>query len=125
MSVEAKRLNDEEVRGLDINIAIDDVKVNGGDVEVAYTYAVTYAQGVGSLRITGVLNAKEEQKSAQEIGESWKKDKKLPDAFAEVVLNTVNFTCGTNGTLVVRPVNLAPPMIPPRIQIQKGGAASP
>jgi hypothetical protein len=122
-SVEAKRNNDAEIKGLDINIAVDDVKATGENVEVYYTYAATYQEGVGSLKITGVLNAKEEPKTAKEIADTWKKDKKLPDVFAEVVLNTVNFTCGTNGTLVVRPVNLSPPMIPPRIQIAKGGAA--
>ncbi len=123
MSVEAKRNNDSEVRGLDINIAVDDVKAEGENVEVHYTYSATYQENVGSLKITGVLNAKEDPKVAKEIVDTWKKEKRLPDQFAEIVLNTVNFTCGTNGTLVVRPVNLSPPMIPPRIQIAKGGAA--
>lgn len=123
ISVEAKRNNDAEIRGLDINIAVDDVKADGEKVDISYTYKVAYQEDVGSLTITGVLNAKEEPKSAREIADTWKKEKKLPDAFAELVLNTVNFTCGTNGTLVVRVVNLSPPMIPPRIQISKGSAA--
>ena len=74
------------------------------------------------MKIIGTLESKEDLKAAKEIESTWKASKKLPDAFAEIVLNTVNYTCGTNGTLVVRPVNLAPPLIPPKIELQKGGA---
>ena len=59
----------------------------------------------------------EEAKLAKEISSGWTADRKLPDQFSELVLNAINFTCGTNGVLVVRPVNLAPPMVPPRISL--------
>ncbi len=36
---------------------------------------------------------------------------------AELVLNAINYACGTNGTLVVRAINLSPPIVPPRIQL--------
>ena len=116
-SVEAKRNNEDPIVGLSINIAIDDVANEGNDLEIKYTYTADYAKNVGTLKITGSINASEEH--AREIMLSWKKDKKLPEDFAEVVLNTINFTCGTNGTLVVRPINLSPPMVPPRIEIAK------
>ncbi|MBI5158899.1 hypothetical protein HY992_02150 [Candidatus Micrarchaeota archaeon] len=120
-SVEAKRDKDDPITGLSINIGLDDLKVNGEDVEISYTYTVSYAQAVGTLKITGVLYAKETTKKAAEISKSWKDSRRLPNDFAEIVLNTINFTCGTNGTLVVRPINLSPPMIPPKIEIAKGG----
>ena len=47
----------------------------------------------------------------------WEKEKKLPDAFAEVILNAINYACGTNGVFVARPVNLSPPIVPPKIQL--------
>jgi hypothetical protein len=124
-SVEARRDNDEEIKGLDINIGIDSVKVTGPEVEVKFTYVATYLRDVGILKMSGAILSHEEVKLAQEIGDGWAKDKRLPDAYSELVLNAVNFTCGTNGTLVVRPVNLAPPMVPPRIELSKGGAATP
>lgn len=122
--VEAKRDKNEDVKGLDVNIGIDNVKVNGPEVEIAFNYAANYQEGVGTLRMEGALLAHEEEKTSKEIADSWKKSKKLPDSFSEMVLNAINFTCGTNGVLVVRPVNLAPPMIPPRIQIKKPDAKS-
>ncbi|VVB57635.1 Uncharacterised protein [uncultured archaeon] len=72
---------------------------------------------VGVLRMRGSLLSHEEAKQAKEISAGWAADRKLPDAFSELVLNAINFTCGTNGVLVVRPVNLAPPMVPPRISL--------
>jgi hypothetical protein len=72
---------------------------------------------VGVLKMKGSLLSHEEQKAADSIRAGWESEKKLPDQFSELVLNAINFTCGTNGVLVVRPVNLAPPMMPPRISI--------
>ncbi|MFH0927462.1 MAG: hypothetical protein V1822_02680 [Candidatus Micrarchaeota archaeon] len=117
--VEAKRDKNEDVKGLDVNIGIDNVKVTGPEVEIEFNYTASYQDGVGTLKMNGALLAHEDDKGAKEISESWKKSKKLPDSFSEMVLNAINFTCGTNGVLVVRPVNLAPPMIPPRIQLRK------
>jgi len=120
--VEAVRKNDGPISGLSINIGLDDVRVKGAEVSINYTYTVTYADNIGELKISGVMYAKEEATKSKEIEKSWKAGKKLPDDFAEVVLNTINFTCGSNGTLVVRPVNLSPPMIPPKIEIAKASA---
>jgi hypothetical protein len=116
-SVEAKRNTEDPIVGLSINIAIDDVTSEGNELDIKYTYTADYAKNVGILKITGSISASEEH--AREIMTSWKKDKKLPEDFAEVILNTINFTCGTNGTLVVRPINLSPPMVPPRIELAK------
>ena len=60
-SVEAKREKDGDIRGLDINIAVDEVSADGENVEVKYTYTATYQENIVSLRITGVLLAKEDE----------------------------------------------------------------
>jgi len=65
----------------------------------------------------GVIIAKEDAKLTREITEKWEKEKKLHDGFAEIILNAINYACGTNGVFVVRPVNLSPPIVPPRIQL--------
>jgi hypothetical protein len=122
-SVEAKRNSEDPIVGLSINIAIDDVISEGNELEIKYTYTADYAKNVGVLKIVGSITANEDH--AREIMTSWKKDKKLPEDFAEVVLNTINFTCGTNGTLVVRPINLSPPMVPPRIELAKASEKPP
>ena len=70
--------------------------------------------------MSGVLFA--EESKSDKIVEEFKKTKKLPDEIAEDVLNAINFSCATNGTLVVRALNLMPPMILPRIQVAPQGS---
>ena len=118
--VEVKREKDASPTGIAINVNIDEVKIEKGDLHIKYTYIVNYDEGVATLKMSGVLIANENK--PEKILDEWKKTKKLPDEFAEEILNTINFTCSTNGTLVVRALNLMPPMVLPRIQVQKGGA---
>jgi len=115
--VEAKREKDEEVAGLNVNISVDNVSVKGSDITISYTYTVSYLDAVGELKMEGAITAREDSRLCKEITERWAKDKRLPDAFAELVLNAINYACGTNGTLVVRAINLSPPIMPPRIQL--------
>ncbi len=119
--VEARRDKDDEVSGLNINISVDSVAVKAGEVAIGFSYSVTYSEGVGELKVGGTMTAKEDPKAAKDIADRWAKEKKLPDAFAELVLNAINYACGTNGTLVVRAVNLSPPIVPPRIQLGAQG----
>ena len=93
-------------------IAVRNVSLNGVDVGIE-----VFPAPVGVLRMSGALLSHEDAKMAKEIHDGWARDKRLPDSFSELVLNAINFTCGTNGVLVVRPVNLAPPMVPPRISL--------
>lgn len=99
-------------------IALRSLSMNGMDMSMEVVPAP-----VGVLRMAGALLSHEDAKTAKDISAGWTADRKLPDAFSELVLNAINFTCGTNGVLVVRPVNLAPPMVPPRIQLGQPGAA--
>ena len=115
--VEAHRDKEDEIAGLNVNISVDSVAVKGADVTIGFTYAVAYAEGVGELKMWGTINAREDARLTKEIADRWAKEKRLPDAFAELTLNAINYACGTNGVLVVRAINLSPPIMPPRIQI--------
>jgi hypothetical protein len=114
---EVKKLKEEMAAGLSINVTIDGVEATKGLLEIKYTYVVSYEKDVATLKIQGVIEAKED--SPDRIVADWKKTQKLPDGFAEELLNAINFTCGANGTLIVRALNLAPPMVLPKIQISK------
>ena len=115
--VEAHRDKDEDINGLNVNIGLDAVSVKAGEIHITFNYAAAYNEGVGELKMKGVIIAKEDAKLTKDVEGTWAKEKRLPDEFAENILNAINYTCGTNGTLVVRPVNLSPPIIPPRIQL--------
>lgn len=123
--VEAKREKDALISGLNININIDEVKAVGDDLIMDFTYSVTYAEDVGYLKISGTVYAKDTAAAAKNIENSWRMEKKLSNEIAQPLLNLINFSSGVNGVFVARAVNLAPPLVPPRIEITtKGGATA-
>ena len=119
--VDVRKDSDEPIKGLSINITINDVVVKGEQIDVRYTYVATYADKVGVLTMVGSLFAKEDAKKAKDIGDTWQKTKKLPDEFAELALNNINYACGTNGVLITRAIGLMAPLAPPTISLAKAG----
>jgi hypothetical protein len=115
--VEAHRDKDEDMTGLNVNIGIDAVVVKGAETTITFNYAATYSEGVGELKMKGSITSKEDARLSKDIETRWNADKKLPDGYAEMILNAINYACGTNGVFVVRPVNLSPPIVPPRITL--------
>jgi len=117
VKVEARRDKDEDMTGLNVNIGLDAVAVVNGEVAISFNYSVIYTEGVGEISMKGTITSREDAKLTKEITAKWEKEKKLPDAFAEIILNAINYACGTNGVFVARPVNLSPPIVPPKIQL--------
>jgi len=117
IKVEARRDKDEDMTGLNVNIGLDAVAVANGEVVISFNYSVIYTEGVGEINMKGTITSREDAKLTKEITAKWEKEKKLPDGFAELILNAINYACGTNGVFVARPVNLSPPIVPPKIQL--------
>ncbi len=107
----------ENIKGLSINITLEDVQLVKELVEMTYIYTATYEEKVGFLKIKGIIVAQEEPKLAKEIVDGWKKNKRVPDVYAETVLGAVNYSGSANGTLIARVLGLTAPLIPPRIQL--------
>jgi len=119
LEISGKRESTEGIKGLGINISVEDVKVSGETVELTYEYLANYDEKVGFLKIRGQINAKEDKKLAKDIEAEWKANKKLPDNYAEMLLAAINYSGSANGTLLARVLNLTAPLIPPRIQLSK------
>jgi hypothetical protein len=125
VSVEAKRDKTEAPTDIKPNIAIKDVSVNKDEIVVQYTFAALYADGVGHIKVTGLLMLKEDQKAAKEIGKMMKEDKKLPDEFAEILINQINYAGMFAGANVATIVDLPAPFAKalPQLKIGSPGAA--
>ena len=119
VEISGNRVAREPVKGLSINIALDDVKADGENIEITYVYTASYQDKVGEIKIKGVLMAKEDEKRKKDILSQWKKDKKIPEDYATTVLSAVNYSGSANGTLIARVLGLTAPLIPPRIQLSK------
>ena len=107
------------IKGLSINISIDKVEKNEDNLEIGYTYTADYRDDIGQLKIKGVLTAQEEDKTIKSVVDSWKKNKKIPEDYATVVLSAINYSGSANGTLIARVLGLTAPLIPPKIQLSQ------
>jgi hypothetical protein len=119
IEISGKKESLENIAGLSINITLDNVTVKGEAVELTYEYTANYEDKVGLLKIKGIITAKEDKKLAKEIDERWKKEKKLPDKYAELLLGAINYSGSANGTLIARVLGLTAPLIPPHIQLSR------
>jgi|WetSurMetagenome_2_1015567.scaffolds.fasta_scaffold169693_2 hypothetical protein len=119
LEVSGNKVPKTSIKGLNINISLEDVKLADENVEITYVYTANYQEDVGQIKIKGVLLAKEEMKLAKDITDTWKKSKKVPDEYASVVLSAVNYSGSANGTLLARVLGLTAPLIPPKIQLSK------
>lgn len=123
--VEATRDNEDMISNMKFNINFDNVKVEGENVHVEFTFQANYdgdvtkKQEVGQLKITGIVMSKETKKEADEILNVWKNKKTLPIAFAENVINLLNFECGARGTLLASSIGLLAPLPLSRAKLQE------
>lgn len=120
LKVEGKRDKLEPSKGMGINVNIDDVAADGDTITVQYTFTATYHDNVGMIRITGIINAKEEDaKIAEQIVKEWKEKRNLPNDFAEAIMNGVTYTCGVTGTFIAQPLGLNAPVLFRTVRIAK------
>ncbi|MBN2478100.1 hypothetical protein JXB01_02300 [Candidatus Micrarchaeota archaeon] len=119
VAVEGTKDKEEAIKGLNINIGFEEIEFKGENIDIKYTYVVTYNENVGQLKITGYLYLKEDKKKVKEIEEGWKKNKKMPEEYAASLLTAINYSGSANGTLIARVLNLSPPLVPPRLELPK------
>jgi hypothetical protein len=117
--VEASRDNTEPRKGLNFKINVKDAKVSAKRVDVTYEYVAEYTEGVGQIKMDGVLTAEEDKALLDKIKKEWSDNKRLPEDYAEVIINAINYFGSVNGVLASRIVNLSPPLVPPRFSLTK------
>ncbi len=122
LEVEAKVKDREAWKGgRNTNIAITDISDKGdGWTYYKYIFTVTYGKNgaAGFIKIVGELMGKDEPK---EILEKWKKDKKVPNAENERLLNTINYVGTAHAVLAARIINYPSPINLPIFRIQATG----
>lgn len=117
--LEAAREKQEPRKGLNFKINIKDAKVTAKRVDVTYEYSALYTEDVGYIKLEGVITAEEDKKLLDEIKKEWTDKQRLPQSYAEIILNAINYFGGINGVLAARVVNLSPPIVPPRFSLTK------
>ncbi|MEK6983386.1 MAG: hypothetical protein AABX33_02335 [Nanoarchaeota archaeon] len=82
-----------------------------------FEFTSKYEPDVGNILFEGDLLYMEEPKTANQILENWKKDKKLPKELMEGLLNTILTKCNVQALILSQQVNLPPPIPLPKVQM--------
>jgi len=107
------------IKNIDVNINLNKMKVNEDIVTVDFSYKAIYVPDIGELTFNGVLNFKDEMEKIKEYEKEWKKSKSFPKDVMVALMNIINTTSSINGVLVSRAINLAPPIIPPKLEMKE------
>ncbi len=116
--VQAESRRDENFSSVAIDLNITEMKVNGGDLRVDFSYAVEYRPGVASLRFDGYATLGGSRSELEKLEKDWKKDKTMPKSLAEPLINVITFNAETNGVLIAKAINIVPPLVAPKIEVQ-------
>lgn len=113
------------------NITIKDVQpadlAFGGNKETAirftFEFTSTYEPKAGEILLVGELVDMVDEKSVQEIEDSWKKNKRVPPTTMARILPTILNRCNIQALIISRDINLPPPIPMPRVNVQETGEA--
>ena len=112
-----KKKNDEKIEGMNVNVTIEDVRVEIEFVVISYDYKIIYIPDNAEITVKGELLAEESDKDKKEIEEEWKKKKILPNRFAEDAINAISYTGTAVGTMLSFTLNIPAPLNLPRAKI--------
>lgn len=104
------------VEGINFSINVDDMRFEKDRVVIRYAHTTTYSPDLATIKVVGELYVQNEPK-VKEIEEQWKKTKQLPPAFAEEVLNAINYSASTVGTLMAFGLNIRAPLSLPAARL--------
>lgn len=115
--VDAESIRDDAFTSVAVDLNINEMKMNAGDLRIDFSYAVDYQPGVARLRFDGYALIGGPRGELDGIEKGWKKDKTLPKSLAEPLINVITFNAETNGVLIAKAINIVPPLLAPKMEI--------
>lgn len=111
-SVEGKHNLGKQMKGFDIHIGIENVKLEGERLEVDYIYKATYQGDLGYISIKGTLLVKDNLEQLKKTKEEWEKSKKLPQEYSKLLSSLIPRVGTVHGIMVGRVLDLPSPLPP-------------
>jgi hypothetical protein len=115
--VEAESTRDDNFTTVAVDLNINEMKMNAGDLRIDFTYAVDYQPGIASLKFYGYTLIGGARPELERIEKDWRKDKTLPKSLAEPLINVIAFNAETNGVLIAKAINIVPPLLAPKMEV--------
>jgi hypothetical protein len=121
IEVKATKKKDGNVSGMSVNVSVDNVAAEGGQVKITYTYAIEYQQDVASMSIKGELYTDSGSDLGKKLMDGWKKSKQLPPEAAEEIITALTYAGSSIGTLLAFAININAPINVPHAKVAPAG----
>lgn len=115
--VEAKKKEENNIEGFDMNFALENATADKTVLNVKYTCKIDYKPNVAEITVEGEMYFQEEEKKVKQLAEEFKKNKKLPNDIIEEVLAGMNYSSQAVGTLAAFALNITAPLNIPKTKL--------
>ncbi len=105
-------------QNINTNINLDSVDLDKNNLNVRFTYTVSYVPDGSYIRMSGVASFSGQQETKAAYDE-WKKSSKIGGSAGEQIINTINYSTTVNAIFIARVFNLAPPVVLPTIKFEE------
>jgi len=125
LDVRATKKKDEQMKGLNVNVALEDFKPEADKATIRYTYSLSYEPGVATMQVLGELIVQFPKDKMKECREKWEKEKNLPLDVAEEILTAITYTGTAVGTLLAFAIGVNAPINIPRAKLAPAAPTRP
>lgn len=103
------------------NSNISDLKREGEDIDISFTFTTRYEPQVGEIEIKGQLHIRNPDENIQQAVNDWEEGGKdnLDPQFAKMLHNTILTHCVVEATLLSKEVMLPPPTKVPQVKLEE------
>ncbi len=113
---EVKKSADKVPVTVDFRIDITKMAKKSADMVVMdFDYIVDYKPKIARVKMSGYVECADTPANIKKVLNEFKKKKKLPVDLTSNALNMINADVGLNTIFLIRPFNLLPHFMPPRI----------
>jgi hypothetical protein len=116
--VEAECKSDNRFNSIGVSLDISGIeKTKEDEMRILFTYETAYKPDIANLKFWGVIQVGGKKAELDGIIARWEKDKMIPKEMFEFLVNLIRYSAETNGVLVAKALNIAPPVVEPKMTV--------
>ncbi|VVB57098.1 Uncharacterised protein [uncultured archaeon] len=116
--VNAKVVRRQPIESFETKIQVQGASFTENAIAVGFRWDVLYAPNISYLSMEGVVSLAEAPERIQQVMAQWQKEGSIPPEMVQELTNGINHYCTLNSALVVRPLDLLPPIHVPIVGTQ-------
>lgn len=116
--VDAECKSDNRFTNVSVSMNITGIdKTKDDEMRITFEHTTEYKPDIARLRFEGLVLVGGKKNDLDGIISRWEKEKMLPKDMFEMLMNVIKYNAEANGVLVAKALNMAPPLLEPKVQV--------